>query len=101
MSAVWLGASEVSKGVDIDGEIDAWTGDPELVDHLKVVTAQLFTGRIFPSDYIARTDLSWPGIKEAIEFASQYGVSPGTFLEMKETILYRMAAIAQKKVDTA
>lgn len=91
--AVWLGASQLSDNLNGEGDVDAWTGDPELVDHLKITTGQLFAGRLTPADYTQRTHFEWPGIKEAIDFARQYGLaSIGVYAAMRASIFCHFQA---------
>lgn len=93
---IWLGASQVSNGFGIDGDIDAWTGDPELVDHLKILTAQLLSGRLTEKDWWARSSLDWPGIWDAIMFASQFGMTADRYLLMRADIQDIMIPVAKQ-----
>jgi hypothetical protein len=61
----------------------AGSGAQELVDHLIVLQLLVCTSKIMEEDYEARSDLDYPGVREAM---AQVGMNAGTYMAMKAGI---------------
>lgn len=65
---------------------DALSGGPELVDHLILSKMQQLTGRISENRYAEQTSVDHPGIRDAINFCKNLGLTEDKFLAMRTLI---------------
>lgn len=80
-----------------DGSVWVYVGSgaPELLDHLLMCQLQLVCDKITEIDYEERTDLDYPGIREAMV---EKEMNAGTYMAMKAGIEARFRAAVAKIV---